>query len=506
MLIKKMLLEFNEFIIDSLKEYFTDKSVSDNYNFQRSFDKFRHYCGIVPHKIFESTRTNGKYDEVQWDAYWQELNKSTDKIQSLKYQKDISSIVVPLFHGVPFMKSQYTNYQRREVFKKISVINRKLLGKFNGTMTKEEYALTSKEKVLIGIHSRTSTATNGMQSLYEIMVASDADLDKLDATDETLSKYFTRKDNSPLPKKFKIFMKDYVFNFSESPVEEFWENVIDGYSSIKNIVKYRFPVIATSKAPDHAIRFAIGQSVEGARGETPMQPEYIKDGHPTHRLAGLVYVTLHELSDLVSERDNRTMIDINQSLKLGEINKGRGAVRFNNQLECDFLGKIDCDKIVAVIPIIYPNINEEHFEEYYHQAIYGLSPDAKSTTVVSPTKIKKDIDKNPNPIIMNERRNIIGFGKMLLPSIIDLINGVIVAIAKKKEWFLCSVNDSNELLPYKVGFDKQGLQFSKAQQNLTPDESPVIINRFWQYAARLKPEEENPIEGFSQLKLSECDA
>ena len=74
----------------------------------------------------------------------------------------------------------------------------------------------------------------------------------------------------------------------------------------------------TSKAPDHAIRFAIGRSVEAARGETPMQPEY-KDGHPTHRLAGLVYVTLHKLSDLVSERDNHSMIDINQSLKLNEI-------------------------------------------------------------------------------------------------------------------------------------------------------------------------------------------
>jgi hypothetical protein len=125
------------------------------------------------------------------------------------------------------------------------VINRKLLGKFNG-MTEEEYTLTSNEKVLIGIHSRTSTATNGMQSLYEIMVASDADLDKLDATDEELLKYFTREE---LPGKFKIAMKDYVFNFSKSPIENFWKNVTDGYGPMKNtIVKYRFPVIDKQSA------------------------------------------------------------------------------------------------------------------------------------------------------------------------------------------------------------------------------------------------------------------
>ena len=41
-----------------------------------------------------------------------------------------------------------------------------------------------------------------------------------------------------------------------------------------------------------------------------------------------------------------------QGLKIGEIREGRGAVRFTNQLECDFLGKIDSDKIVAVVPII----------------------------------------------------------------------------------------------------------------------------------------------------------
>jgi hypothetical protein len=489
---KEMLLEFNEFIKKSLNGDLK-KIVSGN--FQRTFDGFSTSYGIAPAKIWESVSTNDEYDEEKWNTYWQKLNVSTKETsQPLeqvyeKYKADIGSIVVPLFHGVPFMHSQYTNYQRREVVKKIFEINRKLLGKFDGTMTEEEYTLTPKEKILIGIHSRTSTATAGMQSLYEIMVASDEDLHKLDAADSILLEYFKR--NSQLPTNFKTAMKDYIFNFAASPIRNFWVNNNDGLLPEDTIVKYRFPVIATSKAPDHPIRFAIGRNVEGAtRGENPMQPEYI-DGYPTHRLAGLVYITLHKLSDLVSKRNEHTMIDVNQGLKIGKIEEGRGAARFTNQLECDFLGKIDSDKIVAVIPIIYPNIKEkEHFEPAYHQAIYGLSPNAKSNTVVSPMKIKQDVDKSPNPDIMSDSSNISGFGKMIIPSIVGLTTGVVVAIAKLKDWFICTINGSNELVPYEVGFDQTSGQFSKAQQTLKPDDSSVDIDRFWQYAVqKLKQEE-----------------
>jgi len=490
---KEMLLEFDGFIKNSLNGYLKETGSS---NFQRTFDGFSPIYGIAPTKLWESIFTDDEYNKEKWDIYWQSTNSTRNGLneealeQVYTQNKDaIGSIVVPLFHGVPFMHSQYTNYQRREVVKKIFEINRKLLGKFDGTMTEEEYTLTPKEKILIGIHSRTSTATAGMQSLYEIMVASDEDLHKLDSADSILLEYFKR--NSPLPTNFKTAMKDYIFNFAASPIQNFWVNNNDGLLPEDTIVKYRFPVIATSKAPDHPIRFAIGRNVEGAtRGETAMQPDYI-DGYPTHRLAGLVYITLHKLSDLVSERNEHTMIDVNQGLKIGEIGEGRGSTRFTNQLECDFLGKIDSDKIVAVIPIIYPNIKEkEHFEPAYHQAIYGLSPNSKSNTVVSPTKIKQDVDKSPNPDIMSDSGNISGFGKMIIPSIAGLTTGVVVAIAKLKNWFLCTINGSNELVPYEVGFDQTSGQFSKAQQTLKPDDSPVDIDRFWQYAVqKLKQEE-----------------
>jgi len=425
---KGMLLEFDKFTRETLKGHLTTKTTKDN--FQRTFDKYSASCGIATSTIWELVSTEDKFDQTKWDTFWRTINANMKEAPSLSHKDAIDSIVVPLFHGVPFMHSQYTNYQRREVVKKIFEINRKLLGKFSGSMTEEEYTLTQEEKVLIGIHSRTSTATVGMQSLYEMMVASEEDLKRLDEADDKLLEYFTRKDFST---GFKDAMKDYIFNFLSSPIRNFWQNQDDGTLPDESVIKYRFPVIATSKAPDHSIRFAIGRNVEGAtRGETPMQPEYI-DGNPTHKLAGLIYITLHNLSDLINEHDSHTLIDVNQGLASGNISKGSGATRFKNQLECDFLGKMDSDRIVAVIPIIYPSMKEEEsFESTYHQSLYGLSPDNKKNSVVSPTKIRKDTDTSPNPDIMSSSGNIAGFGKMIIPSVVSMINGIVVGKIKEE--------------------------------------------------------------------------
>ena len=235
-----------------------------------------------------------------------------------------------------------------------------------------------------------------------------------------------------------------------------------------------------------------------------MQPEYI-DGHPTHRLAGLVYITLHNLSDLISGHNSHTMIDVNQGLASGNISEGRGAPRFKNQLECDFLGKMDSDRIVAVIPIIYPSMKEgESFEPIYHQSLYGLSPDNKKNSVVSPIKIKKDTDTSPNPDIMSSSGNIAGFGKMIIPSVVSMINGIVVSIAKLKNKFLCTIKENNELIPYEVGFDQDNGQFSKAQNSLTSGNSTLIIDRLWREIVKQlqQPEMEDLIPQISTLSIN----
>jgi len=91
---------------------------------------------------------------------------------------------------------------------------------------------------------------------------------------------------------------------------------------------------------------------------------------------------------------------------------------------------------------------------------------------------------------MSDSGNISGFGKMIIPSIAGLTTGVVVAIAKLKNWFLCTINGSNKLVPYEVGFDQTSGQFSKAQQALKPDNSLVDIDRFWQYVVQQLKQEE----------------
>ncbi len=491
---KAMLLELNDFIKHSLDERLTFEESKDN--FQRTLDKFELEHVMIPDKVCKLIFPDGKYDEQQLEKLWISINsieKEAPKIIDQTHKTFVNSIVVPLFHGVPFMHSQYTNYQRREVVKKIFAINRKLLGKFDDSMKKEEYTLTPAEQTIIGIHSRTSTASEGMQSLYEVITADEDHLQRLDEADQTLLEYFTCQN---LPESFKNAMKEYIFNFSKSPIEKFWTNCNShnvGTHSLTmlpddSIIKYRFPVIATSKAPDHAVRFAIGRNVEGAtRGETAMQPDYTEDGHPTHRVAGLVYVTLHNLTDLIGRCNNHTVIDINEAISSGKIKKGQSASRIMNQMECDFLGKIDSDSIIAVIPIIYPSMKVgESFDITYHQEIFGLNPKSKDNSVVSPTKIRKDTDSSPNPDIMSSSGNISGFGKMIVPTIVSLVNGLVTSVASKQEKFLCSIKENGELIPYELDFDQEGQQFSKAQQNLKTENVTHTNNgkALWWYIAQ----------------------
>jgi hypothetical protein len=519
---KEMLKKFDEFIKQQLGNY---SQPNADPRFQRTFDKFTPTCSLVPKQMWpfvsaEPFEPNAPrpFDQGKWDNYWQELNQPTlsgtpEEIEGKqsRYKNAIeNSIVVPLFHGVPLMNSQYTNQERREVAKKIFEINNKLLAKYKICVPSIP-PLSPSENIQISIHSRTATASAGMQSLYEIMVADKEELDKLEAADTKLLEYFIRP---RLPANFKSAMKDYIFNFSTSPIESFWKNNNDGALPDAGITKYRFPVIATSKTPDHAIRFGIGRSVEGNRGETPMQPEYI-DGYPTHRLAGFVYVTLHKLPDLMKRMDQHTLIDVNQGLKLGQIEEGNPVrvSRIKNQLECDFLGKMDSENVVAIIPIIYPHIRDQEYSrknekgyKAYHQSIWGLNFGAKSDNVVHPDKIKEGLNSNPNPEILNPSINLEGFGKMLVPSIIDLANGIITAIAKLQSWFLCSIKDNNKLIPYKVKFDESGMQFSHARNALDPDNTEqVILNRVWVDIARQIYEEQiQKAEEASNKALAEC--
>jgi len=476
---REMLHGFDKFTKQSLGQNSFNKSTND-VNFQRTFDKYKYdYSYLSESLLPHVTSDNGAFDQHKWNQFWQAVNSPSNAQDIAIYKDSLSKMMVPLFHGVPFMHSQYSNYQRREIVEKIDKINKKLLGRYDGSMSKEEYTLTAEEKMLVGIHSRTATATCGMKSLHDVINSNHEELMKLDDVDNNLQNHLSQSFTS---KGFRTAMKNYVFNFADSPIRDFWQGIRDG-SIPEDVVKYRFPVIATSKAPDHPIRFAIGRNVEGNRGETPMQPEYDNDGYPTHRVAGLLYITMYPLMDLVQSMQTRQVIDVNHAVKTGTIDRGQGFERFANQLELGFFGKLHSSELVCIVPIIYPHIRNVEDLTYQISTFSISSPDKRKVT--SPAKIKADLDRSPNPDMMTESSNLSGFGKMMVPSIASIANGLVTSIASKIGYFLCSITDTNRLVPYNVKFDQTGQQFTKAQQEIKCETTDLPVpNPLWSEVAQ----------------------
>ena len=503
---KTSLVELDGYIRDGVDG--SDKDQTD-INFQRTFDRYKYDFSIVPSNVFNLLfNAEGSLDQTKLAVFNQNISgmHSRDLLSKYKVMHDaVDKMVVPLFHGVPFMRSQYTNAERREIFEQVATINSKLL---------RLEALNNDEQILIGIHSRTATASVGMQSLHDLMTASSDDLQKLEAVDNHLLQYFMPFTRDSYPQNFKVAMKKFIFDFLDSPIKDFWENNNDGVlpPPEAEIVKYRFPVIATGKAIDHPARFALGKSVEGNRGETPMTPEYVDNGYPTHRFAGLIYVTLHQLSDLVKSTKSHTTIDVNRGLKTGDVNPGTGweVDRFSNQLEYDFMGKMDSSKVIAVIPIIYPHIKctvAAGYKANYHQAIWGINAAAGKGSVSSPTKLTQELSSpttaNPtNP----EFENGVGFTRVMVHTLADLANGILVAHAKIKDLFLCSITENNTLTPYAVKF-KTAEDASEAQAALKPSTAPKVANAaqvvqtpMWQICALAQAEFDAHILGIQGVE------
>ena len=479
---KKHLLEFDGLIKTKMGAH-TKVGNSKTGNDTRSFDQYKYNCSIAPAsmQVFDQ----GQVNQSKWDQLWSNLNHTEEQEQLV----DINDLIVPLFHGVPFMRSQYTNHQRREVAKKFAEINKKLIGKYTGSMTPEEYNLTKEEEILLHIHSRTSTTSSGMQSLYEMVRASLQELQKLEGTDKKLFDYFR---NPAYQDKLKLAMKHYIFDFDKGKTKEFWKYAKESNAAQtfpdSDVIKYRFPIIASSKTPDHPAKFSIGNNVEGAtRGETAMEPDYI-GGKPLHRLAGFMYVTLHKLKDLMEGFNQRTVIDVNREINLGTISYSNVFEKNNlsNQLECDFLGKMT-GEVVAIIPIVYPHVRANGINPSYHQAIWGINPTPSAVSnITSPKKIQKDLQSQPNPDVGNKS----SFGKVMLPTIVNLANGVAFAVTTSQGKFLCSITENRDLKPYNLKFDYQtsSAYLSYMQREITnsPQAVPSLPKNWEKLASKVE--------------------
>ena len=429
--------------IDDLMRNQMGNEIKDDDNISRTLD-------LLKKEIF-----NPNISEVNVQN---SLNLADDKHDDLK--KDL---VVPLFHAVPFMVTQYTNYERRKVFEEIHNLNKRL--KDN---KKDDENLENDRANLFNIYSRTATASCGIQSLFEMDNRDKYNM--LTNSNETLFGYF--KNHIKNEARFIEGMQIYVNNFKEGKTKEFWEKMKNAHESNNypemKIIKYRFPIIATSKTPDHPSNFGIGNNVEGQRGETALKPIY-RDGKPTHRLAGLLYVSLHSIDEIKNGLNDKTIIDVNHS--------GIPGGHLHHQLEVDFMGKIS-GKVVAIIPIVYPNIIKPEKFKKYHQNIYGMYLN-NNQIVTCPNTILRNLEIDPNPDTHKKE----SFGKFIHPSIVNLANGIALAFASLDHKFLYTFTKDKKLIQYNLKFDyDEAYALSKMHRILVKQEkkNQRLIRKFYQ--------------------------
>ena len=387
----------------------------------------------------------------------------------LKKLKDLhGNVVIPHFHGVPFMQGQYTNHQRREVAKKLCAsINKNWFDKFSDDNVEKEN--DGYLDVIMGLHSRTSTATNGIETLYHLIKAPERTLKSLRETDNVLAEYLSscyKKEKV----KFLEAIKKYVYDFSKNPIEEVWQTLACIEKPPENIIKYRFPFISSSKAPDHAMKFAIGKNVETqSLDEKPMFPKYDDIGTPKHRLAGLLFITMHSLKEInLMERDNQ-MIDITKLLKTGALKTSNK--RIDNQIESTFFGSIKSDGVVAVIPIIYPNFSKP-FKKEYHNTVYGLiiecnkpGPNPSNHYTIAKEHFKGK--SFPSCYKADKSGNIAIAGKVLMPAFVKLALELSRAIAENSGKILCYYSPDGQLEHCSIDYTKLGnTYYSKIQLNI----------------------------------------
>ncbi len=307
------------------------------------------------------------------------MNLTEERVKN--YKSILDRACVPHFHGVPLMPSQYTNAHRRYVGFEVKRLNQHRIRQIEGERVQPE---PKEDKILRGIHSRTSTATAGLQSLFELVMASSEKLYELEAIDRELNRElaFSWLEDD---KKFTEALKKYVNNFKSNPIEGFWNELYEKRND--NIVRYRFPICSLSKAPDHAVRFGIGDNVESAqRGEEALAPHYHIDGKPRHRFAGLIYITSHTIKEWMFAQDSFTVADITRLHRTKVINVND---RYTHQIEVCAFGGVSGENVKLIIPIVYPNFKKP-FQRGYHDVVWGLTAEEMST-IQSNLSQKKEV-------------------------------------------------------------------------------------------------------------------
>jgi hypothetical protein len=196
------------------------------------------------------------------------------------------------------------------------------------------------------------------------------------------------------------------------------------------------------------------------RGEKAIDPLYDQDGKPAHRLAGLLYVTFHEVSEMFQMHEEKKVIDVPQLVKSEQL---KGNILTVFQVETIFLGGIPSDKVVAVIPMVYPNLSKG-FKEGYHDTIWSLTETKGESPLQHFDRAKDELSKKPIRPLYNP--GITPVGKILMPAYVNLALKLSAAVASSLGKNLYYIAPDNRLEPYDLDYVRNPKFFSQVQLDL----------------------------------------
>lgn len=271
-----------------------------------------------------------EYSEIL-DSMIKESQVTTHPVQDRSY-------VVPHFHGFAFYQEYFTHEERREYG-----ISKKHAGKH--------------------LHSKASYSNSALPTNKVLSTIED---DKLLELDKKIGSTIFSLNEHGLNRAIQTYVNTYSKNQENFLTLVRQRLQEEGVENVNNS-----PVVSTSKTPEHAFKFSIAH-LEGDKTKI-VDPMYYDDGTPKHRLAGVIFVTMHQLSGYDAEyKQDITWVTQGQIKTCNSSNKATGIhPHYRSQLEVTFSGGITEGPIVAAIPVVFPNLSDGHLGKSKMSSFYN---------------------------------------------------------------------------------------------------------------------------------------
>ena len=124
------------------------------------------------------------------------------------------------------------------------------------------------------------------------------------------------------------------------------------------------PKVSVGDVPTHAARYAYGLKPYAGHEEEVLEPGYSQTGKPKHPYSGMIYASVHPLTDYEEETGPSQLVDLQNK---GRINLSQVIIP---ERETQFEGFVEQDRVKAKMKAKFPNFERKYLDVYAEK--YGL--------------------------------------------------------------------------------------------------------------------------------------